>query len=295
MDFPANFDKAKAIELGNMVIQAYNQLGYYKKEKEWKLSGDYTLVSKIIYNRWQMGFDVNDDVSTTIIDEEQEEVKEEVEAQREVSFGIVDDVVDFFKFKEYPMGFVATSKDGKSAYLIFRGTVSKQEFVKDAKILLEPYPHGSDKNFGNVAVGFLEVYNACRDSFLKVLDGLDKNMELYISGHSLGAALSVLSLPDVVKRTHFKNPTLYNFGCPRVGDTAFVGPYNSLTAKKTLRIVNAFDLVPTLPPPAPIPFLHVDVPYEFDLEMGSVANNHAMKSYVTALGGQPFEDKNLPA
>lgn len=136
MDFPANFDKAKAIELGNMVIQAYNQLGYYKKEKEWKLSGDYTLVSKIIYNRWQMGFDVNDDVSTTIIDEEQEEVKEEVEAQREVSFGIVDDVVDFFKFKEYPMGFVATSKDGKSAYLIFRGTVSKQEFVKDAKIFL---------------------------------------------------------------------------------------------------------------------------------------------------------------
>lgn len=294
MDFPSSFEKAKAIELGNMVIQAYNQLQYYKKEKEWKLLGDYSLASKIIYNRWQMGFDVNEDASPTIIDEEQEEVKEEVDAQRDVSFGIVDDVVDFFKFKDYPMGFVATSKDKKSAYLIFRGTVSKQEFVKDAKILLEPYPHGSDKNFGNVAVGFLEVYNACRESFLKVLSGLDKNMELYISGHSLGAALSVLSLPDVIKRTPFKSPILYNFGCPRVGDTAFVQQYNLQAAKKTLRIVNAFDLVPTLPPPAPIPFLHVDVPYEFDLELGSVANNHAMKSYVTALGGQPFEDKNLP-
>ena len=284
MLFPPNFDSKQAIELGNLVIYAYRQLEFFtnpdayiaKYGKPWKLPTAYKLISTITYNRWQMGFD--EEAGSTLIDDEIATAEQE----KNVSFGIVDDVESLFK--DYPMGFVATSKDGKSAYLIFRGTVTKQEFVKDAKIILNPYLF---TNWGNVAVGFLEVYNACRESFMQVLKGLDTSMDFYISGHSLGAALSVLSLPDVAKATSFKSPTLYNFGCPRVGDNGFVTAYNALPGATTFRVVNSSDIVPGVPPPAPIYYSHVDTPVEFNSQNNDVSLNHSMDTYVKALGGKP--------
>ena len=268
MLFPPNFDSKQAIELGNLVIYAYRQLEFFtnpdayiaKYGKPWKLPTAYKLISTITYNRWQMGFD--EEAGSTLIDDEIATAEQE----KNVSFGIVDDVESLFK--DYPMGFVATSKDGKSAYLIFRGTVTKLEFVKDAKIVLNPYLF-------------------CRESFMQVLKGLDTSMDFYISGHSLGAALSVLSLPDVAKATSFKSPTLYNFGCPRVGDNGFVTAYNALPGATTFRVVNSSDIVPGVPPPAPIYYSHVDTPVEFNSQNNDVSLNHSMDTYVKALGGKP--------
>ena len=275
MYFPPDFDVKKAIELGKLVKQAYEQFQFHKEDKEWKLSGTYNLVGTIIYNRWQMGFDVNEAESHTLIDDEVDTIQAESLATGDVSFGIVSDL-----FKDYPMGFIATSKNGKDAYLIFRGTVTGQEFIKDAKIVLTPY---MQPNSGYVALGFLEVYTACRESFIKTLAGLGPDVNLYIAGHSLGAALSVLSLPDVAKATQFKTPTLYNFGCPRVGDNDFVTAYNGVLGQKTFRIANSSDLVTTLPPPAPIYYSHVDVPVDFNVQSNNVAINHSMDTYIAAL------------
>jgi triacylglycerol lipase len=280
MYYPPNFDSKKAMELGNLVVEAYRQFEFYtnpeayvkKYGKAWKLPADYKLVTTIIYNRWQLGF-AAEDATPTLVDEEIAEVEHEEAA---VSFGVIEDL-----FKDYPMGFVATSKDGKSAYLIFRGTVTKQEFLKDAKIELKPY---ISANWGYVALGFLEVYQACRESFIKTVKDLDENMDFYISGHSLGGALSVLSLPDVVKATKFKSPTLYNFGCPRVGDNTFVTAYNALPALKAFRVVNSSDLVPTLPPPAPIYYSHVNTSVEFNVQKNDIGLNHSMDTYLAALG-----------
>ncbi len=284
MFYPPGFDTKKAIELGNLVKQAYEQFQFYKNGLEWKLSGDYTLVSVIAYNPWQMGFEAPEDTGPSLIDKEMEEIGELPEASSgAVSFGILDAAA-----KEYPMGFIATSKNGKNAYLIFRGTVTPQEFVKDAKIKLQPY---FIKNWGNVALGFFEVYMACRDSFIKTLDGLGPDLNLYISGHSLGAALSVLSLPDVAKSTHFKKPVLYNFGCPRVGDNDFVTAYNAQPNQKTFRVANSSDLVASIPLPVPmlvVPsgyYSHVDVPVDINVQKNDIGLNHAMDTYVATLGG----------
>ena len=135
----------------------------------------------------------------------------------------------------------------------------------------------------------MEVYNACRSSFIDELKKLDGIMNLYVSGHSLGAALSVLAMPDVFKATQFKKPTVYNFGCPRVGDNNFVTSYNGLSGPKTFRIVNSSDLVPSVPPPAiPVPapgyyYSHVDVPVEFNVQYNDVGKNHSMKTYLAEL------------
>ena len=276
MYYPPGFDSKKAIELGNLVKQAYEQFQSYKNGREWKLSGDYNLVSIITYVPWQMGFSATEDeTGPSLIDQEMEEIEQE----KAVSFGVVETVENLFK--DYPMGFVATSKDGKNAYLIFRGTVTKQEFLKDAKIKWQPY---LSANWGNVALGFSEVYMACRDSFVKTLGSLGPDLNLYISGHSLGAALSVLSLPDVAKTTHYKKPVLYNFGCPRVGDNDFVSAYNALPSQ-TFRIANSSDLVASLPPPAPMYYSHVNVSVEFNIQKNDIGLNHSMDTYVAALSG----------
>jgi triacylglycerol lipase len=282
MYYPPTFDSKKALELGNLVVQAYKQFQFFKSGQEWKILQDYNLVQVISYNRWQMGFDSPDE-GPTLIDKEMAEVTTEaVVEQGPVSFGIVDEIT-----KEYPMGFIATSKTGKNAYLIFRGTVTPQEFVKDAKIKMQPY--FGWKNWGNVALGFFEVYMACRESFMKTLAGLDPSMNLFIGGHSLGAALSVLSLPDVIKSTPFKKPVLYNFGCPRVGDNAFVTSYNAQPSQKTFRIANSSDIVASVPLPLPMPFVpsgyysHVNTPVEFNVQKDDIGLNHSMDTYVAAL------------
>lgn len=287
MYYPPDFDSKKAIELGNLVIEAYRQFEFHtdptayvkKYGKPWKLPTDYKMVETIIYNRWQLGFAV-EETGPTLVDEEAAVVTVEtvVSPDGPVSFNPIEDL-----FKDYPMGFVATSKDGKSAYLVFRGTVTKQEFLKDAKVALRPY---ISPNWGYVALGFLEVYMACRDSFIKTLTELDPAMDFYIAGHSLGGALSVLALPDVVKTTPFKKPTLYNFGCPRVGDNSFVTAFDNLPLKKAFRVVNSSDLVTTIPPPAPIYYSHVSVPTaEFNVQKNDVGLNHSMDTYIAALSG----------
>jgi len=277
MYYPPKFDQKKAIELGKLVKQAYQQFESYKNGLEWKLPSDYNLVSVIAYNPTQLSWDVAEQEGPTLIDQEMMTVPAAA-----VSFAIDSPP------KDYPMGFIATRNTGKDAYLIFRGTVTPQEFVKNAKIKMKPY---LINKWGNVALGFFEVYTACRESFIKTLDGLGTDMNLYISGHSLGAALSVLALPDVVKATHFKKPTLYNFGCPRVGDNDFVNAYNALPSQKTFRVANSSDLVASIPLPLPmllVPsgyYSHVDVPIDFNVQKNDIGLNHSMDTYITALGG----------
>jgi len=64
----------------------------------------------------------------------------------------------------------------------------------------------------------------------------------------LGAALAILAVPELTENTSFKNPTIYNFAGPRVGNLHFVNElYNPLNIT-SWRVVNTNDVVPTLPP-----------------------------------------------
>ena len=141
MLIPPDFEKKRAMELGKLVKQAYQLFDNYKNKKPWTLQDDYTLVCEISYRTF-LSFDVNGDESEqTAIDREMEAVLE----TEPVSFGLVDDLV----YKDVPMGFVAT-KD-KTAYLVFRGTVTPREWIFDANIKMQAYRL---KNWGKVSDGF---------------------------------------------------------------------------------------------------------------------------------------------
>lgn len=278
MYYPPDFDRERAIELGKLVNAAYAQFQAFANHGEWKLDPAYSLVCEVFYHVI-LGFDAESaDNEETAIDAEIDHLP--------VSFG-----AESLIGKDVPVGFVAT-KD-KNAYLIFRGTVTPREWMFDADVRLVPYRLA---NRGMVSSGFQTIYNRSRDSFIKKLDKLDKSYQLFIAGHSLGGAMSVLSLPDVVDATHFKTPTLYNFGCPRVGDNDFVQAFNALPGQKTFRVVNTSDIVTSIPLPASLPnvigvakgfFSHVDTPVDFTVQTNDVGKNHSTDTYIIALGGQP--------
>lgn len=275
MYFPPKFDRERAIELGKLVKQAYQRFEDFKNNKPWKIKDGYALVCEISYRTF-LSFDADGDSGKTAIDREMETA---VLSSDTVSFGLEDLI-----YKDVPVGFIATKNE--TAYLVFRGTVTPREWIFDANIKMQAYRL---KNFGNVSDGFQNIYRRSRESFIKSLGNLSSDFPLFIGGHSLGGALSLLSLPDVIQSTHFKNPILYNFGCPRVGDAVFGRAYENLPEQQTFRVVNTSDLVTSIPLPVEIPLLpsgyytHVGQPVDFSFQGNSLGLNHSMDTYIAEL------------
>jgi triacylglycerol lipase len=274
MYFPPKFDCERAIELAKLVNAAYAQFAAFASQQEWKLDPPYSLVCEIFYHT-TLGFDA------TSPDNEMTAIDREI-ASLPVSYSI-----ESLLGRDVPVGFVAAQ--GKTAYLVFRGTVTPREWMFDADIRMVPYRL---PGWGLVSNGFQSIYNRSRDSYIKKLDQLGGDFKLFIAGHSLGGAMSLLSLPDVAASTHFKKPTLYNYGCPRVGDNDFVTAYNALPGQTTFRVVNTSDLVTSVPLPASLKgvigiptgfFSHVDTPVDFTLQANDAGVNHATETYIAAL------------
>lgn len=276
MYFPAEFDRQRATELGRLVIQAYQRLEAFKKNQPWTIQDGYELVCEVTYRTF-LSFDAGEESQPeTAIDREIENFRREAGP---VSFG-----AESLFSQDVPVGFLA-SKNG-NAYLVFRGTATPREWIFDANIRMQEYRL---PNWGKVSDGFQNIYRRSRESFIKTLAGLDKSMPLFISGHSLGGALSLLALPDVADSTPFKQPVLYNFGCPRVGDADFNRAYQNLPCQEIFRVVNTSDLVTSVPLPVEIPLLpsgfycHVGTPVDFNVQANDLNLNHSMDTYLAAL------------
>ena len=137
--------------------------------------------------------------------------------------------------------------------------------------------------------GFLQTYIVFRRSIHDILDLMDKRKRFFIAGHSLGAPLAPLALPDLAACTGFAAPILYTYASPRVGDMAFAAAYNRLHDKRSFRITNTSDLVVSIP--LPVPFLrfiggyftHVDTPIDFTIQKEDLELNHLIATYLSAL------------
>ena len=95
---------------------------------------------------------------------------------------------------------------------------------------------------GHVHHGFLTAYADISDEVNTVVQAQRPGQALWLTGHSMGGALATLAA------AHFGAPTIqgiYTYGCPRVGDTAFV---NALPRESYYRFVHRDDWVCTLPP-----------------------------------------------
>jgi triacylglycerol lipase len=125
----------------------------------------------------------------------------------------------------------------------FRGTEPEklQDWMCDLDIQFCKGPFGRVHNGFNLALSHVwDELNACVTQFQ------DKGQSLWVTGHSLGAALATLATARW--REHDKPVHgLYNFGSPRVGDRVFERTFGQDFCSRDFRFVNNADLVTRVP------------------------------------------------
>ena len=162
-------------------------------------------------------------------------------------------------------GLVAVGGDPKTAVVAIRGTETTMEWWDDFHWDLVPFTQVA--NGGNVAQGFLDIYNTfgtmtpgqaqgsaasatfAADIAQAAADGLAADLNpalpIVVCGHSLGGALATLLVADLTANTPLK-PQAWTFASPRTGDAIFAGRYGALSTV-SWRIYNQVDVVPYFP------------------------------------------------
>lgn len=173
-------------------------------------------------------------------------------------------------------GFVAES--AAAVVVAFRGTQTTTEWITDADVSFTRFPFAPGAGYTHA--GFTGLYASMRDQILRGLRRVSAGRPLYITGHSLGAALATLHALDVA--ANLRVPSLmYNFASPRVGDGRFAARYDE-AVKASIRFVNTADIVPRLPSTV-TGYTHVNMPWNFTADTGTRTGNHALRTYAAAL------------
>jgi hypothetical protein len=145
----------------------------------------------------------------------------------------------FYSKETDTQAFLAVSNDGY-AVLAFRGTeISKRQDLKiDAQAMRVSVLDG------RIHVGFRNAYESVAKEIEKSVLKF-KDIPLYITGHSLGAALATVATQRLEHHLKIREmiAASYTFGSPRVGDSHYDIEFKS----PIYRVVNTTDIVTVIP------------------------------------------------
>jgi len=153
------------------------------------------------------------------------------------------DIKTFNSDETDTQAFLARNDD--YAVLAFRGTQEKKDIATDAKALKVKVVEGG------IHEGFVGAYTSIMKEIKAEIAELPRFLPLYITGHSLGAALATVATQYLEKEVieESKAPlrdqiaACYTFGSPRVGDELFGERLKS----PVYRVVNTRDIVTVIP------------------------------------------------
>jgi triacylglycerol lipase len=265
MYFPNGFRKETAVMLSELILQSYAQFDAFESQGEWELSGNYRLKKELTYI-WTPARAIERGIRR--LDSTIRRLSRAGEPQAVT----------------VPIGFIA--EKAENTFIILRGTRTVNEWIRNFSINLSDYPAS---HHGKVHDGFLQTYNSMRKDIEDCLQGSRRKQKLFVGGHSLGAALATLALPDIELHMKRRVHALYTFGSPRVGDDAFAKAFNNRFETRCFRIANTSDIVTSIPLPVPLAgimggyFSHVDTPVDFTVQHEDQEKNHDMKTYLSAL------------
>lgn len=158
------------------------------------------------------------------------------------SWGFQESKIKFFD-SNGTQAFLAA--DDEKIIIAFRGTEPDrlEDWVTDAKVRQTAGP------YGDVHRGFLKSLNYVWPNIEEAIEDIrDKNQTIWLTGHSLGAALATLAtgILQTSEQPLIVNG-LYTFGSPRVGSYRFSRNFNQDNQGRVFRFVNNNDIVTRVP------------------------------------------------
>jgi triacylglycerol lipase len=107
---------------------------------------------------------------------------------------------------------------------------------------------------GHVHAGFKGAFERIKEKLTATLTDHAPGLPVWMTGHSLGAALAVLAADDLGAQG------VYTFGLPRVGDQIFAGHFDQQFRGRSFRYVDDHDVVTHVPPERlpGLSYAHVD-------------------------------------
>ncbi|SGZ76944.1 Lipase [Bathymodiolus thermophilus thioautotrophic gill symbiont] len=189
----------------------------------------------------------------------------------------------------YPLGFIASK--GGDIYISWRGVLTIEEWFEAIDFEQEDCAYLTEGS--KVESGFYQVYTLAEkicSPQVKVLNFLKERQikgNIYLTGHSLGGALAVLNVLDIVKHTKYQDLILYSFAAPRTGSPEYAAIYNNANLN-SWRVVNVNDEVPKLPLKNTLGCYYQHVNQEFSITFGSGciedwAEDHLLPNYISQL------------
>jgi hypothetical protein len=231
--YPLNFDKNRAIELASLIDAAYQQLVDFRNHVAWTVPGPRNVKPQ----HYQIVPSDGLPASKTY--------QIEAEFYSIENWGLPGPSAK----SAVPFGFVATA--GTDAYVVIRGTETPLEWLDDATVehvSFAPDAAAPGKTWGVTTKGFDGLYSQIIPGIIAALQKLKHANDLsslFVTGHSLGAALAHLVAAGI--KIHLGlNPISYTFSGPRTGDLAFAQAFLA-SGLQTWRIINTEDIVPAVP------------------------------------------------
>lgn len=144
--------------------------------------------------------------------------------------------------KSETQGFVAAND--RHVILVFRGTSSIKDLQVDLTTVRQP-----EQDSGGVHSGFQSALDdVWQETVEPAVMRMIRSKDLYVTGHSLGAALAQLAAYRLTVRSKIPVTAIYTFGSPLVGDVNFTADYDAQLASRTHSHINYEDLVTRIPP-----------------------------------------------
>lgn len=157
-------------------------------------------------------------------------------------------IVDFISDKETDLQVAVTiSETNKRFCVVFRGSESKSDWYYDLMIAKHNLHDDVWVHMGfHTQLTKNNVYN----KLLEKINELNKkypDYEVYVTGHSLGAALSTLFGYMLSREKPKLNVTVVSFASPRVGDYEWKKQFENRENLTHYRITNERDVVTAVP------------------------------------------------
>ncbi|HTS78649.1 MAG TPA: lipase family protein [Bryobacteraceae bacterium] len=179
-------------------------------------------------------------------------------------------------------GLVAWNPADKMAIVSFRGTVDVHDWIEDFDAV--PVDYVPVAGIGLVHMGFQLVYEHVRKNVGGLLQNQCKGVQkILITGHSLGAAVAILSGFDIAKNAvPGSAPDFCTFAGPRAGDPGFAKKFNAAFPVCN-RIVNFMDVVPQVPLPPVYEHVGTEILVHGGFKPLDITFAHRLTTYLAGL------------